>query len=108
MIYVIFIYHLQDPFDCLILILILGRRDNLDIGRDHEHLFDQHRELYLMLRQLRSDISSVKEELKRQRNDQENNLSQAVLDVSLLSEINDIHRLTLTNFDNYRIYSAPS
>jgi len=57
------------------------------------HLFQQHRQLYLMMRKMGDDIANIKEELRKQKNDRDNDLSPAVLDVSLfIIEGNDITR----------------
>jgi len=66
----------------------------IDLGREEmSHLFQQHRQLYLMMRKMGDDIANIKEELRKQKNDRDNDLSPAVLDVSLfIIEGNDITR----------------
>ena len=67
---------------------------HIEIDLEHEemsHLFQQHRQLYLMMRKMGDDIANIKEELRKQKNDRDNDLSPAVFDISLfIIERNDI------------------
>jgi len=46
-----------------------------------ERLFEQHKQLYLMVLKLGDELSEVKKELKRTRQQQESDLSAQVFDV---------------------------
>ncbi len=63
------------------MIFRLVDRRNAERHNTEERLFEQHKQLYLMIRRLGEEVTGMKEEIKRYRKEQENDLSSQVFDV---------------------------
>ncbi|CAG8807668.1 2222_t:CDS:1, partial [Gigaspora rosea] len=57
-----------------------SRSSQLNVGNEQEILL-QNRYLYLLVKELRCDVKEIKDELKWQRKERENDLSPRILDI---------------------------
>jgi len=63
-----------------VILRLIDRRD-AERRNMEERLFEQHKQLYLMIRRLGEEVTGIKEEIKKYRKKQENDLSSQVFDV---------------------------